>query len=267
MTPELVALIARCRAAAPELDVEPSAFAAKLEACRPAELAPAEWYARAFADDLYLALACETGAAAALRLFAQRFARDLDHVLRGRDNRGLDDARQILFQRLFAGPRPKIATYTGRAPLRRWLRVVASRLLLEILADREPLADERELAELPVADDDPELAHLKARYRAEYKAAFAEALARTTDRDRVLLSQYHVDDLTIDQLGALYSIHRATASRWIARAQRELRERVIARLRERLGASTTELRSLTRLVRSRLELSLSHVLKADRAAS
>jgi RNA polymerase sigma-70 factor (ECF subfamily) len=189
----------------------------------------ARWLAEVHAEDLYLAFACASGAPRALRAFRGRYDADLDRVLSSRDRRGVDDARQILDQRLFSGPRPKIATYTGRGPLRRWLRVVAGRVLLEIVEDRDLLADEREIAAMQVSNDDPELAYLKAHYRAEYKAAFREALARMAERDRTVLAQYHVDGLTIDQLGALYGIHRSTASRWVTRAEAELRDRVVDR--------------------------------------
>jgi RNA polymerase sigma-70 factor (ECF subfamily) len=157
---------------------------------------------------------------------------------------------------LLVGPAPKIATYSGRGPLRAWLRVVARRIVLEIVDRDMPIADDWEVAALPVAADDPELAYVKARYRAEYERAFAAALGAVGDRERTILAQYHVDGLTIDQLGALYGVHRVTASRWVLRAQEELRRGVLAQLDTRLGLSATELRSLTRLVRSQLTVAL-----------
>jgi RNA polymerase sigma-70 factor (ECF subfamily) len=181
-------------------------------------------------------------------------------VLRGTDRRGMDDAKQILQQRLFVGATPKIASYSGRGPLRRWLRVVVGRMLLEVLHAREPLADDWEIAALPVATDNPELAYLKARYRAEYKQAFADALAQLGDRDRTVLAQYHVDGLTIDELGAMYSVHRVTASRWVLKAEAMVRDCVLAVLRVRLGLSTADLREVTQLVRSQLSLSLARTL-------
>src|SRR5262249_23753239 len=121
-------------------------------------------------------------------------------------------------------------------------------------------ADDWEIAVVPVAADDPELAYLKARYRAEFKLAFDDALAALTDRERTLLAQYHVDALTIDQLGALYDIHRVTALRWVGKAQARPRELILERLDQRLGLSSSDLRSVMRLVRSHLELSLVRVL-------
>ena len=85
----------------------------------------------------------------ALRAFEAQCGPDIESALRrvrtGSDVR--DDARQILRQRLFVGTRqsgPRIAAYSGRGPLRLWLRVTVVRIVLEILdrESREPQADE-----------------------------------------------------------------------------------------------------------------------------
>lgn len=210
-------------------------------------------------SDLYLAFACLSGVPGAVALFERMYTAELAYALRSLDPGARADARQILHARLFVGDDPKIATYTGRGPLRRWLRVVVGRIALELVAKREPIADEWEVAALPVAADDPELAYWKARYRAEYKRAFADALGALADRDRTVLAQYHVDGLTIDQLGTLYDVHRVTASRWVLKAQDELRGKIVDYLSERLGLSAAGLASVTRLVRSQLTLSLARL--------
>jgi RNA polymerase sigma-70 factor (ECF subfamily) len=247
-------LITTCRVALPELDVDPSAFVAYVrERCPDGVATP-------HAVDLYLAFACREGQPRALQVFDRTFGTELDRALRGRDTRAAEDAKQILRQRLFVGPPPKIAAYSGHGPLKRWLRVVARRILLEVVENREPIADEWEIAALPVAGDDPELAYFKARYRADYKHAFETALAALDPRARTVLAQYHVDGLTVDQLGALYAVHRATASRWVTEAQKQVGQRTLALLRERLGLSPEDLGGVTRLVRSQLTLSLSRLL-------
>jgi RNA polymerase sigma-70 factor (ECF subfamily) len=247
------------RTAVPELAVDPAVFAAYVAARKPLELAPADWHASAHLEDLYVACACAIGVPDAVRVFHARYGAEIERAFRNTDRRGLDDAKQIVDQRLFTGAAPKIASYNGRGPLRRWLRVVAGRVLLEVVARREPLADDWELAALPATGDDPRLGFVKATYRAEYKRAFADALAQLPDRDRTVLAQYHVDGLTIDELGALYAVHRVTASRWVARAEDELRRRLLAMLRDRLRLSPDDLHSVTRLVRSQLTLSFARL--------
>ncbi|MBX3155653.1 MAG: hypothetical protein KF773_06620 [Deltaproteobacteria bacterium] len=213
---ELAELTAACRRTWPRLDVAPATFAAHVMARRPPDLPTLGWLLVVHREDLYLACACLHGCATAVRAFHGAYGADLDGILG--DRRAFSAA-------LLDGPRAKIATYTGRAPLRRWLRVVAERLALESSA--------------PVGDD-----ITRARYREEYPRALAEL----AEHDRAVLAQFHVDRLTIDELGALYGVHRSTASRWIVRAEDELRGRMLARLP---GA--------THLVRSQLSLSLAQL--------
>ena len=240
--------VAACRAALPELDVDVRPFAAYV-AERGAESSP-------HVADLYLAFACAEGQPAALRELDARYSQTIDRAMRGLDARALEDARQLLRQRLFAGAAPKITSYSGRGPLQGWLRVVAGRLRLELAGQKEAIAEDWAVAALAAAGDDPEIAYLKARYRADYKQALADAFAELPDRERTLLAQYHVDGLSIDELGALYGVHRVTASRWVLKAQDQLRQRVLRLLGDRLGLSAEALRSVTRLVRSQLSMRL-----------
>jgi RNA polymerase sigma-70 factor, ECF subfamily len=241
-------LVAACRAELPDLVVDETAFVAYV-----AERCPE---GTSHAVDLYLAFACLAGQAAALRELDLRHGMTIDRALRGLDPRALEDAKQLLRARLFAGDAPKIALYSGRGPLGGWLRVVANRLRLELVGPKEVPAEDWAIAALAHGGDDPEVAYLKARYRAEYKHVLADAYAALPDRERTVLAQYHVDRLSIDELGALYHVHRVTASRWVLRAQEQLRERVFALLRARLGLSGEALKSVTRLVRSQLSMRL-----------
>jgi len=246
-------LLVACRAEYPALELAAGAFLAFVTDRVPANTTLTD----GCAADLYLAFGCLQGNPEALRAFDARFGADLDRVLAGLGRRGLDDdAKQILKLRLFVGPTAKIATYTGRGPLRRWVRVAATRLALEVMRTKEQPADDWAIAALPDGSDDPELAYFKAHYKAALKAAFTDALAKLTERQRTLLAQYHVDELTIDQLGALYGVHRVTAARWVARAQMTLRQTMLDLLQERIGISPDELRAVTRLVRSQLTISL-----------
>jgi RNA polymerase sigma-70 factor (ECF subfamily) len=69
-----------------------------------------------------------------------------------------------------------------------------------------------------------------------------------------------VDGLSIDALGEIYGVHRATAARWIAK----IREDLLARTREAFSARAkvgrAEFESLLRLARSQLDVSLRRVL-------
>ena len=69
-----------------------------------------------------------------------------------------------------------------------------------------------------------------------------------------------IDKLSIDEIGAAHRTHRTTAARWL----REIRAKLAARTRDLLAAALRlpdqELDSVMRLVRSRLELSVSRLL-------
>ena len=114
------------------------------------------------------------------------------------------------------------------------------------------------------ARGDPELEFLQQEYRAEFKAAFEEAVRSLSDREHNLLRMHVLEHLPIDDIGAVFKIHRATAARQLSRAREVLREGTRQKLRERLRLSEAELRSVLKLVRSNLELSLSRVFAPER---
>ena len=61
--------------------------------------------------------------------------------------------------------------------------------------------------------DDAEIRHLKTLYRGEFREAFQHALASLSVRDRNMLRQHYVDGLAMEQLGAMYQVHRITIVR------------------------------------------------------
>jgi RNA polymerase sigma-70 factor (ECF subfamily) len=264
LEPMLARLVAAGRAAWPTIVLDPAQFVAHIAARLPPETQPAEWLDAVYAEDSYLACACLTGQRAALDAFEHHFASDIARSLDEHDCFDLDDAKQILWQRLFVGGNaaPKIATYSGRGPLRRWLCVVASRLAIDITIAREPMADQRQIAALAITGDDPELSYVKAHYRAAYARAFGDAHAQLSACYRTVLVQYYVDTLTIEEIAMFHGVHRATAARWLTSARDRLRELIVAQLRIRLQLPESRLRSITRMVRSQLAASLARALVA-----
>ncbi len=179
------------------------------------------------ASDLYIACACSGGDSAALSAFETSFLSVVNPAL-GRMNMSetmRDEVRQLVRQKLFVaeeGRLPRIADYAGRGDLRNWVRATAVRTCLNLLRKHKrevALDDDRVFAAFPAADDDPELAHMKSLYSDEFKQCFGEALRGLEDRPKNLLYHYYVDELTIDQIGAIYRVHRVTAFRWVNRAR------------------------------------------------
>lgn len=222
-------------------------------------------------EDLYLACACAAGDAAAVAAFDRRHAGDVEAALAGMalpsDLR--DEVKQRLREKLFVavpGDTPRIASYAGRGPLGGWVRAVAVRLAIDLLrgerADEVP-AEEALLDALADDDADPEAEILKERYREEVNCGFADAFAALSPRQRNLLRQHFVHGLNIDQIGAMYGVHRVTAFRWIARARHDLLVAARGAVAARIGGPPGESESMLRLLRSRLHVSLDRLLRTD----
>lgn len=146
------------------------------------------------------------------------------------------------------------------------MRIIAVRRAVDLVrqARRElPIDDDTALQAFATAGD-AELEHAKMRYVEEFKGAFAGALRALPARDQTLLRQHVIDGLTIDQLGALYRVHRATAARNVQRARQALLSSTRARLMSQLRVTPSELDSLLRLIRSRLEVSLRWLVRRRR---
>jgi RNA polymerase sigma-70 factor (ECF subfamily) len=120
------------------------------------------------------------------------------------------------------------------------------------------------LASLPSPELDPELAHLKGTYRGEFERAFEAAVSALEPSERNALRQHLIHGLNIDQIGALYGIHRSTAARRIASARQHLLDETHARLRERLRVTAGELDSIMRLIDSQLDVSVARLLASQK---
>lgn len=221
--------------------------------------------------DLYLACACARGNGRAIRALEDAFFGEVDQaVARARPaGVGVDDVRQLLREKLFVShdAQPaKIAEYSGRGELRRWVRATVTRTVLNLASrgPKESSVEDEVLAELPGGELDPELEHLKQLYRAEFKSAFPEALATLDPDERTLLRQRYVDGLTIDQLDTVHGQHRSTVARRVAKAEASLMRAVRERLMAKLKIDQGELSSLVRLIRSQIEVSLQQVFKSGR---
>jgi RNA polymerase sigma-70 factor (ECF subfamily) len=220
------------------------------------------------APDLYVAHAASSGDSRAIAAFERKYFDELDVALRRMLSAAqIDDVKQILRRQLFVrdgdGP-PRLASYGGRGDVRGWLRVTAVRAGLKILRKErhDVLGEDERLAELPAGGEDPELEHMKRTYGPAFKAAFASAFKSLSSRERLLLRQQVLDGLNIDQIGAQYQVHRATAARWLERARETLLEGTRAALTAELKVSETECESIMRLAQSQLHVSIRRLLSA-----
>jgi RNA polymerase sigma-70 factor (ECF subfamily) len=252
------------RAAWPTVALDEETFFAHLAHHLPDDGAPLLRLKELRGDELYLARACGAGDPEALRAFEEGPLRDVRRALERLQRSGVavDDALQELRLKLFFGDDPRILDYAGRGELRGWLRVTATRAALrQRQKERFGTFDEDELlAERSAPSGDAELDVIKSQHAEEFQRAFRQALAGLPSRDQLLLRQYFLDGLTLEQLGSLHRVNRSTVLRWMRRVQ----EGVLAEVRQALTAglklSSTECDSLLRILHSQADVTFRRLL-------
>jgi RNA polymerase sigma-70 factor, ECF subfamily len=269
----LGALLESGRHAWPNLDVSPEAFYRQLGAGVPDDLAADSGDAldAIHAPDLYLACACAAGSARAIEALERHTFNVIEaaaHRMRASSS-VVDEARQIVRKEVLLareGKPPGIARFSGRGDLRGWIRVTAVRQILRLLrsTDKEQELEDDALYEMLTPVDDLEIEHFKRVYRGEFSAALQDAIRELPRKERTVLRYQAIDGLSIDEVGAIYGVHRATAARWAARAREALLIGTRHALMRRLRISEAEVDSVLRLVQSRLDLSLERFLQVTR---
>jgi RNA polymerase sigma-70 factor (ECF subfamily) len=202
------------------------------------------------AADLLIARACAMRDEESLSAFEAAFFGEIDTVRAsfGRLPIELDDVRQRLRERLFLHNPPSIATYSGQGDLRGWVRAAALHLLLNVAARerREQPTDDAFFDAMLDASADAEVRLVKRMCREDLRAALAAAFSRMPPRDRTVLRYAFADGLGVDDVGAIYRVHRATAARWIAKARDRFVRATHVELTHRLGISRADAMSIIR---------------------
>ncbi len=218
------------------------------EAKTPEQVAPA--LERLRVPELLLACACVGRDAGAIAAFEREYFGEIEAVWH-RFHRlplTLEDVQQRLREKLFLHEPPAVAGYAGIGELRSWVRAAALHMLLNISTreSREQPTDERFFDAVVDADTNAEAAYLKQACRTEFKQAFAASLDRLTSREKTLLRYAFGDGLSVDQIGAIFGVHRATAARWVAKARLRLVEETRAELVSSLHIGEGEAASIVR---------------------
>lgn len=268
----LDALVERGRAAWPSVllphAVARAHFADQLGGADPAASALHE-------GDLYLACACSVGAPGAHAAFEAAYLVQVK-VFLGRMKPSpalVDEVRQALRVKLLVaapGEAPRIAGYSGRGSLTAWVRIAAIRLAIDLSREAGPVAgapppvddsEERIAAAAAIqGSGDPELAFLKERYKREFNESVRAAFASLAPDQRNLLRLSFRDGLSIDEIGALLAVHRATAARKIAAAREHILDETRRQLEARLRLRPHECESLMRMLRSQVSVSVVRLL-------
>lgn len=261
----------------PEVALQPLAFVDHVADRLPADQPLEQALNRLHGADLFLACACARSLPAAAAAFERLCAPAMAMSLARFDLGAIqpDDIKQQLRTKLLvadADREPKIAQYSGRGELKAWVGVAAVREALQMLRRprREVLTDNEDVVDVLLAQAGPgdqEIAQLRCTYRAEFKAAFEQAVVAMEPRERNLLRYRYLEDLNIDEIGVIYGIHRATAARQLIKARERLLALVRDLLMQRLRISEHTFDSIARLMDSNLELSLPRILGVERGPS
>lgn len=262
----LATLCARGRSAHPQLAIDDAVFAEHLARCG----APAQ-ASDLHADDLYLCCAALLGDEVAVRTL-RATARP---VLAGYVHRVdaspafLDEVEQRLWDGALVGSveaPPKLATYSGKGPLAGWLGIVAQRIAL--MMRRSEASEERAVQgagiEAQLIAGDPELAFIKGHLRAAFQRAVSQALQSLDDRERMVYRMHIVDGLSLERIGKSYGVSQSTVSRWMAGARDGIVAETQRLLRDELRASPEDYESMSRLLVSQLDLSVSRLFRKSR---
>ncbi|MBK8316059.1 MAG: hypothetical protein IPL01_19455 [Acidobacteria bacterium] len=89
--------------------------------------------------------------------------------------------------------------------------------------------------------------------------ALAQAFKEIEAKDRLLLNYYYFDDLTLKEIGVLMSVHEATISRWLARAQREVKKKTEEILQRTHGMRRAEVAECLQIA-ARTEMDVRKIL-------
>ena len=245
----------------PALEVEPGRFAEHVAKVAPAD-ATSQTLAVLSGEGLALCVACLEGCAPAIAIFESVYLAPLARVLQKMEGgRELaQDTLQKLRSQFFAPEMDQPSaffSYSGRGALAVWLKVVAVRAAQKLrrgAGNHEGTSEE--LAAMPAPEADPELRFMKLQHRHHFKACFQGALEALGAREKSVLRMSLVEGLSIDDIGRVYDVHRATAARWLTTARETLVSDCRARLAGQLKVKEEELDELMGAVRSNLSISL-----------
>jgi len=243
---EVLEAFERCQQCYPTVQLSFEVFQARVDEILSRQM-PVEAFAKLHHEDLFLALACARGD----RVAWEHFADDFVPILRrfavqacGNSDEGEDMAQEITAKML--GEKNRLAGYNGRSSLAGWLRVAVSHAAIDRFRRRRRQISLDDLKVDPAKNEEAQ--DLDAHWGPIVSAVVQNALARLAARDRLLLGLYYLRGSPLKDIGRLFRIHEATASRWLEGLRRKIRKSVQRELGTKHGLRPSEISSLWRWV-------------------
>jgi RNA polymerase sigma-70 factor (ECF subfamily) len=231
-------------------------------------LSVAEQHLDARGAELYLAVAALDGNPQAIKYLDHDYVLPASEAVRRVDGSPdfLAEVRQQMRVKLLIGERPRLASYNGAGGLREWLQVIALRVALNMKrSDRRLVLDDRLELGLLLEGGGIEREAVKGRYLEDLRRGLEASFHSLGARERTLLRLHFVDALSIDAIGEMYGVHRATVARWLVAIRRSLFEAARAALAGVHHLDSRSLRSIYRMVKDDLHITVTRVLKGQAA--
>lgn len=223
------------------------------------------------ADDLALALGCAQGNEPAWDHFCLEYRGVLygaAYALVREEARARELADSLLselfvIERSEGAPQSRFAYFHGRSSLKTWLRaVVYQKFVDEYRRERrlEPLPED---SAGPTATERSVSKQDDRRYSDCLSQAVETALRELPANEKLLLSYYYVQQLTLKQIGRLTGEHEATISRHLESLRKKLRKRIENHLRRVSKLSAFEVDRCLDFAARGVTVSLERALRPD----
>ncbi len=223
------------------------------------------------ARDLALALGCALGNEPAWDTFCAEYRPalyDSARALTHEESQARELADSLLaelygLEKTETGRNSRFAYFHGRSSLKTWLRAVLYQKFVNEYRRQsrlEPLSDDA--AEPPArmgsvsAEDDR-------RYAEILGEAVEAALGELPPQEKLMLSFYYVEELTLKQIGRLTGAHEATISRHLEAVRKRLRRRIENHLRNVKKLSAIEVDQCLDFASRGVMLKLEKALKTE----
>jgi RNA polymerase sigma-70 factor (ECF subfamily) len=238
-------LVEESRAAWPELQIRAEEFVGYLAARVSPDQSIRDALHSLHVTDLYLACGCANGNTKAIAALDAHYISKLVPTLSRKAERDDDEVAQRLRVRTLVGDgqsRPRIASYSGRGPLGKWIRISATRLAVDLHRLAVPVFDAAHGADATASD--AERSYVVQRYGNEFAKALESALAKLTKRARTLLHLHFLEEVSVAEIAARQGVTPRTVQRRLAAAEKEIVKNLQSLVAQRLELSSAQVESL-----------------------
>jgi RNA polymerase sigma-70 factor, ECF subfamily len=260
-------LVEESRAAWPDIQIRAEEFVRYLAARVSPNQSIRDALHALHVTDLYLACGCANGNTKAIAALETHYISKLVPAL-SRSEGDDDEVAQRLRVRTLVGDgqsRPRIASYSGRGPLGKWIRISATRLAVDLRRVGAPIFDAAQGADATASD--AERSYDVQRYGDEFAKALEMALAQLTKRARTLLHLHFLDEVSVAQIAARQGVSPRTVQRRLAAAEKQIVKNLQSLVAQRLELSSSQVESLLPDVESELVAVLQRFLSRSDAAA